>query len=184
MPHTFWASLGYGWGLENNTDRNLLPVELNWSCGVNLCVSSPLSRRVLEHSGGGVKAVICGPGPNYKKFKTSCQSLLVDFIRKLCLYRPFMNFDRYNLKIWGTLCSALTKISSQVKKVFTSCLLTSLFAGAPWEAVCDVVESVKDVKEGPCHNDDVVNILQEHHHQGRVTNSLKRNWRKVRTVGT
>ena len=48
-----------------------------------------------------------------------------------------------------------------------------MFAGAPWEAVCDVVESVEDVKEGPCHNDDVVDILEKDHGDGRVSHTLE-----------
>ena len=52
---------------------------------------------------------------------------------------------------------------------------TSFLASAPRKAVSDVVDGVEDVKKGPCHNDDVVDILEEDHHQGRVTNSLKRN---------
>ena len=49
--------------------------------------------------------------------------------------------------------------------------LTSFTAVTPGEA-WQVSEGAEEVKEGPGNNDDIVNILQEDHHDCGVTNTL------------
>ena len=54
-----------------------------------------------------------------------------------------------------------------------SYFLTSFGAVTPGQAASESVESVEDVVEGPGDDDDVVDVLQEHHHEGRVSDSLE-----------
>ena len=51
--------------------------------------------------------------------------------------------------------------------------LTSFTAVTPGEA-WQVREGAEEVKEGPGNNDDIVNILQEDHHDCGVTNTLSK----------
>ena len=51
--------------------------------------------------------------------------------------------------------------------------LTSFVAAGPGQFVGDVVKGVEDVEERPSDNDDVVDILQEDHHEGRVADTFE-----------
>ena len=50
--------------------------------------------------------------------------------------------------------------------------LTSFLTTAPWKA-WKVKEGLKEVEEGPRDNDDVVDVLQEDHHDCRVADPLE-----------
>ena len=52
--------------------------------------------------------------------------------------------------------------------------LTSFLAVAPWESRAEREECVHDVEEGPGDDDDVVHVLQEHHGQRGVADTLFR----------
>ena len=50
-------------------------------------------------------------------------------------------------------------------------ILTSFTAVTPWQAG-KICEDMEEVKECPGDDDDVVNILKEDHHHGRVSDTL------------
>ena len=50
--------------------------------------------------------------------------------------------------------------------------LTSFLTTAPWKA-WKVKEGLKEVEEGPRDNDDVIDVLQEDHHDCRVADPLE-----------
>ena len=50
--------------------------------------------------------------------------------------------------------------------------LTSFLTAAPRKA-WEVEESLEEVEQGPCDDDDVVDVLQEDHHDGRVADALE-----------
>ena len=54
-------------------------------------------------------------------------------------------------------------------------LLTSLFTCGPGQVITNIVENIGNIEHGPSHNDYVVDIFQENHHNRRVANSLE-NW--------
>ena len=51
-------------------------------------------------------------------------------------------------------------------------LLTSFLTTAPRKAR-EVEESLEEVEQGPRDDDDVVDVLQEHHHDGRVAHAFE-----------
>ena len=57
------------------------------------------------------------------------------------------------------------------KILFKGVVLTSFTAVTPWQAG-EVHEGVEEVEEGPGDDNDVVNILKEHHHYRRVAITL------------
>ena len=50
-------------------------------------------------------------------------------------------------------------------------ILTSFAAITPWEA-WEVHEGLEDIEDRPRDDNDVVHVLQEHHHEGGVSNTL------------
>ena len=50
--------------------------------------------------------------------------------------------------------------------------LTSFLTAAPRKAR-EVEESLEEVEQGPRDDDDVVDVLQEHHHDGRVAHAFE-----------
>ena len=63
------------------------------------------------------------------------------------------------------------------KKTKMLILLTSFLTTAPRKAR-EVEESLEEVEQGPCDDDDVVHVLQEHHHDGRVADAFE-DWRQL-----
>ena len=59
--------------------------------------------------------------------------------------------------------------------------LTSFLTTAPRKA-WKVEESLEEVEQGPRDDDDVVDILQEHHHDGRVADAFE-DWRQLADDG-
>ena len=51
-------------------------------------------------------------------------------------------------------------------------ILTSFAAVAPRE-IREIHEGVEEIEECPGDDDDVVDVLQEHHHDGRVADALE-----------
>ena len=57
--------------------------------------------------------------------------------------------------------------------VVTSLLLTSFLAGTPRETVTQGVDGVQNVEQSPGHDDNVVDVLQEDHGDGRIAHPLE-----------
>ena len=62
------------------------------------------------------------------------------------------------------------KMSKKKTKMLSQ--LTSFLTTAPRKAR-EVEESLEEVEQGPCDDDDVVDVLQEHHHDGRVAHAFE-----------
>lgn len=69
----------------------------------------------------------------------------------------------------------VSKGSDERKEVHTTLVEADLtiFATAPRQTTSDGHETVDDVKQGPGHDDYIIDILQEDHHQGRVSDSFE-----------
>lgn len=52
-------------------------------------------------------------------------------------------------------------------------VLTAFLTRAPWKSTAQAVERVKDVKQRPSDNDNVVDVLEEDHDDSRISDPLE-----------